>query len=166
MPSDHGMTYLDANVMLAYIRSEEERSDTVEQILSEAAEGRRQLLTSTLSIVEVAYAFRQQADSHEADQRIESAIDALWAPASPIRLIEPSIPVMFKARSLLRQAIAGKGKGALKPADAVHLASASIAPDIHEILTYEKENTRNAWTELTGIAVEEPYLDRPRLPLA
>lgn len=161
MPSEPRLTYLDANVLLAYVSGEEERAEVVEQILSDAAEGKVGLVTSTLSIVEVAYAAGEVAiDLGDAG---EEAIDALWEPASPILLVEPSVAVMRKARGLLRQA---KSSGrSLKPADAVHLATAATTPGVGSLFTYEHQNSRALWAELTGIEVEEPSVQEPRLPL-
>jgi len=156
------MEYLDANVLLAYISGEADRSDIVEQLLSEAAEGKRSLVTSTLSIVEVAYAVSDlEIDLSDAS---EQAIDELWAPTSPILLVEPSIAVMRRARGFLRKA---KGAGrSLKPADSIHLATAVTVPSMGTLLTYEAENTRILWAEVTGLAVAEPDVEQRQLPLA
>jgi predicted nucleic acid-binding protein len=126
MPSEPGSIYLDANVLLAYVGGEENRVEVVEQILSDAAEGKVSLVTSTLSIVEVAYAAGEVAI--DGGEETEDAIDALWTPASPILLVEPSVAVMRRARGLLRQAKAMSRS--LKPADAVHLATAATAPGV------------------------------------
>lgn len=155
------MEYLDANVLLAYISSEADRVDIVDQLLSDAAEGKRSLATSTLSIVEVAYAVSDLGI--DLSKASEQAIDELWAPTSPILLVEPSVSVMRSARGFLRQA---KGAGrSLKPADSIHLASAAITAAIGTLLTYETENTRTFWAEVTGLVVSEPNVEQRRLPL-
>lgn len=159
MPSDRA-EYVDANVLLAYVSNEADRADVVEQVLSEAAEGKRSLMTSTLSIVEVAYAVDELGNLSESS---EQAIDQLWAPSSPIQLIEPSVAVMRRARALLREA--RRAGRALKPADAIHLASAVTSAGVGSILTYESANTRTQWAELTGVKVEEPDVAQRRLPL-
>lgn len=159
MPSDRAQ-YLDANVLLAYVSNEEGRVDIVEQVLIEGAEGKYSLLTSTLSIVEVAYAVDEIGNFAAAT---EGTINELWTPSSPIQLIEPSVAVMRRARDLMREA---KRFGrSVKPADAIHLASAVATAGVHTILTYEADNTRGYWAELTGIAVEEPEVAQQRLPL-
>ncbi|MBI1844597.1 MAG: hypothetical protein HYR89_08335, partial [Actinobacteria bacterium] len=57
----------------------------------------------------------------ELSEEREQAIDELWAPTSPMLLVEPSVSVMRLARGFLRQA---KSAGrSLKPADSIHLAS-------------------------------------------
>lgn len=161
MPSDQAMEYLDANVLLAYISNEADRVDIVEQLLSEAAEGKRSLVTSTLSIVEVAYAVSDLGIDLSEDS--EQAIDELWAPTSPILLVEPSVSVMRRARGFLRQA---KSAGrSLKPADSIHLASAATTAAVGMLLTYETENTRTYWAEVTGLVVAEPDVEQRRLPL-
>ncbi|MBK5221620.1 MAG: type II toxin-antitoxin system VapC family toxin [Acidimicrobiia bacterium] len=162
MPSDQPMEYLDANVLLAYISGEADRVDIVEQLLSEAAEGKRTLVTSTLSIVEVAYAVSDLGI--DLSEESEQAIDELWAPPSPILLIEPSVAVMRRARGFLRQAKSAGRK--LKPADSIHLASAAMTAAVGTLLTYETENTRTYWAEVTALVVAEPDIDQRRLPWA
>ncbi len=161
MLSEPRLTYLDANVLLAYVSGEANRVEIVEQILSDAAEGKVGLVTSTLSIVEVAYAAGEIAVDlrHAGDE----AIDALWEPTSPILLVEPSVAVMRRARGLLRQA--KSDARSLKPADAVHLATAVTTVGVGALFTYERESSRRLWAELTGIVVEEPSVQEPRLPL-
>ncbi len=48
--------YLDANVLLAYVSDEEERASVVQSVLDDGRQDRAVLLTSTLTIAEVAYA--------------------------------------------------------------------------------------------------------------
>lgn len=161
MTSEAPTAYLDANVLLAYIRGEETRVDAVESVLTAAGEGKLSVHTSTLSIVEVAYG-ADEKEQQQLDGQVERTIDELWQAGSPVLLIEPSVVVMRIARQLVRRAIAG-GRS-LKPADSVHLATALFHPETTHVFTYEKESRRQYWAELTGLEVAEPYVAEPRLP--
>ena len=55
MPARPPRVYIDACVLLAYVGNEEGRADTVQSILDDARNSRIELLTSALSITEVAY---------------------------------------------------------------------------------------------------------------
>lgn len=161
MPSDIPTVYLDANVLLAYISGEEERADVVESVLVAAGEEKLKVQTSTLSIVEVAYGASEK-NQQQLDDDVEDAIDELWQAGSPILLIEPSVVVMRTARQLVRRAVAD-GRS-LKPPDSVHLATATFHPETTHVFTYEVENRRRYWADLTGLRVVEPYVAEPRLP--
>src|SRR4051794_11172237 len=123
MPADARRIYFDANVFLAYVGNEKGRADTVQSLLDEARRGEIEILTSVLSIAEVAYG------AHERDQGLTEAgeedIEQLWAPASPITLVDVSQAVTRNARSLVRRAKV-EGIGGIRSADAVHLASARM----------------------------------------
>lgn len=160
MPSDPEAEYLDASVLLAYVRDEPGRAGTVENILTAAAEGKLEVRTSTLSIAEVAYGVWDVSTGVPTPES-EQAIERLWQPGSVLRLIEPSVAVMRSARDLIRRArMAGYS---LRSADAVHLASATARSDTARIFTYD--NKAPQWAEITGLEVSEPFVAEPPLPL-
>lgn len=152
--------YLDANVLLSYVNDERDRADTVQSLLEDAENGIVRLLTSHLSITEVAYIASDQEPNGDTDD--EASIDELWTPSSPIELAEVSIPVVRTARSLIRKARLNRIKR-VRSADAIHLASAETN-DCDRFFTYEKEGTRTGWNTLIRPDVSEPYVDSPRLP--
>jgi predicted nucleic acid-binding protein len=102
MPAELRRVYIDANVLLAYVGNEEGRADTVQTVLDDARRGTLEILTSVLSIAEVAYG------AHERDQGLseagEEAIEQLWTPASPITLVDVSQAVTRNARTMIRKA--------------------------------------------------------------
>lgn len=55
MPDKSDRIYWDACVFLAYINGDDGRADVIQQLLDEAAEGAFELVTSTVSQVEVAF---------------------------------------------------------------------------------------------------------------
>ena len=102
MPADPRRSYFDANVFLAYVGNEVGRADTVQTLLDEARRGQIEILTSTLSIAEVAFGAHER--DHGLTEAGEEAIDQLWAPVSPIVLVDVSQAVTRNARTLIRKA--------------------------------------------------------------
>lgn len=87
------------------------------------------------------------------DPAVEARIDDLWRPPSPIKLVEFYDLIAQRARGLMRQGI-DQGWGLLKPADAIHLATAQqmSATEFH---TYDKRLL--AWSGDAGFPVIEPH---------
>lgn len=161
MPADRPRIYFDANVFLAYIGNEEGRADTVQTLLDEARRGEIEILTSVLSIAEVAYG------AHERDNGLteagEESIDQLWTPASPVTLADVSQATTRHARRFIRRAV-GQGATGLRAADAIHLATAEMF-GCGVVFTYEREPRRHQWREIVGVEVTEPTTNRPQLGL-
>ncbi len=153
--------YLDACVLLAYVCDEQNRAGTVQAILADADEDRIELVTSVVSITEVAYI--SDDPTVDSGQASYESIDQLWVPASPISLIDVSEVLTRAARAIIRE---GKDKGVrkIRSVDALHLASARLH-DCDRFFTYENEATRQAWDSLIPASVTEPYSDQPRLDL-
>lgn len=151
--------YADADVLLAYVGNEAGRADTVESILNDARQSRVELLTSVLSIAEVAYVqFDSRSDFSSAG---DAAIDELWKPASPITIVDISETVARKARGVIRNA-KQTSVGRVRAADAIHLASAQLH-ECDRFFTYEHENMRQRWDTLIDASVTEPFTDAPQL---
>ena len=149
--------YADACLLLAYIGNEENRADIVQSVLDDARNEKIHLFTSVLSITEVAYIAADNADPSAS----EEGIDQLWAPASPITLIDISQRVARNARSVIRQARL-KGLRGVRSADAIHLAAAELQ-ECPRFFTYENKTTREQWGGLISAIVSEPYADSPQL---
>ena len=154
------LIYLDACVLLSYVNGAPDRASEVHSLLEDAESGKVQLLTSILSIAEVAYIASDQVLSDGTDD--EATIDELWTPSSPIRLADVSVLVTRKARAISRQARANETKR-VRSVDAVHLATAEINKCNH-FFTYEADNTRAGWDSLITPSVSEPYVTAPRIP--
>ena len=161
MPVRPPRVYIDACVLLAYVGNEEGRADTVQSILDDARNSRIELLTSALSITEVAYVATGPHD--DISSAGETKIDQLWTPASPIILVDVSETVARAARSVIRQAW-GEGVGGVRSADAIHLATAQLQK-CDRFFTYENETTRKRWDGLIRADVAEPFSDSPQLGL-
>lgn len=127
--------YWDACVPMSYINAVADRVPHIQGLMSVSGKDLR-LITSVLSIAEVAFAKIEQ-DGQLLDKEAEERIAKLWEPASPIELAEIHELIMHDAKELMRRAIAHTPeKWSLKPADAIHLATADRL-DVKEFHTYD-----------------------------
>jgi predicted nucleic acid-binding protein len=159
MPEVNVSCYWDANVFLNYVNGVPDHMPDLDALLDAGQRGEILILTSTISIVEVAFAASEQLGGPMNDDA-EAAIDDLWMPPSPIRLVEFSAVVARGARSLMREA---RGRGwSLKPNDAIHLATARQM-GVAKFNTYEKV-TLDKYGALCGFTVEPPKAAQRQLP--
>ena len=136
MPANPRRIYFDANVFLAYVGNEQGRADTVQALLDESRRDEIEIVTSVLSIAEVAYG------AHERDLGLteagEEAIEQLWTPASPVILVDVSQAVTRNARTMIREAKT-LGLSGFRGADAIHLATAQhLGTDLGRVVTYDE----------------------------
>ena len=160
MPPERNRTYWDSCVFLSYINATPDRLPILDALLAESddPENPREIVTSTFSIVEVAFELNEKAQG-ALDPAAESAIDALWSDRHAVKLIEFHEGIARDARTLIRGALA-MGRRSLKPGDATHLASARSlgATEFH---TYSKDLPR--FSALTGLQISEPFVYQPRM---
>ena len=97
MPASTRRIYVDANVLLAYLGNETGRAEIVEALLDEARRSEIEIITSVLSIAEVAFG-AQERDAGLTPEG-EAQIDTLWQPASPITLVDVSQPARREVSS-------------------------------------------------------------------
>lgn len=159
MPGESGRIYWDACVFLSYVNGDESRADVIQQLLDEATEGSHELLTSTVSMVEVAFGKAEQDDAAP-DPNLLAAIEALWVSESPVRLIEFHRLIALDARDLVRQARLERDER-LTPLDAVHLASAQRL-NVEEFHTYDGPLLR--YKGPLPFSIREPWTAAPRFP--
>jgi predicted nucleic acid-binding protein len=143
-------SYWDACVFLAWINGEPGRSSVVDELLRNARAGDLEIITSVLSITEVAYATPEK-QSRTLSPATLTSIDSLWEPPSPIKLVEVHRLIATEARHLLRGAL--PDALALKPPDAIHLSTARRTT-CQEFLTYDPKLQKYAGT--IGLPVREP----------
>ena len=77
--------YLDSNVLIAYVADEEGRAGVVQSVLEDARGKKIELITSVLSITEVAFISTDQAGGDPVGS--QESLDQLWVPASPINVV-------------------------------------------------------------------------------
>lgn len=119
--------YWDSNVWISQIQNETSvrlKDGTVENrvllgrpIIENAERGQAEIVTSTLSLVEVIKPSRQDSTGLDNNRKIEAFFENDY-----ILLVHLNIEVVTKARELMQARHAG-----LKPPDALHIASAIIA---------------------------------------
>lgn len=136
MPDEPPRIYWDACVLLSYINGIAGRLPTIEELLRQSRAEKVMLLTSVLSHVEVAFATFER-EQGALDQEVEGQIADLWRPGSPVTAVEFYELIADRARGLMRQAIT-QGWGSLKPADAIHLATAQQL-EVDEFHTYDDD---------------------------
>lgn len=153
--------YLDANVFIAYLANEAGRGPVLASLFEDAERGRIELLTSVLTVTEVAFVASEQASSDPTAE--EDAIAKLWVPESPVKLTDISMRVAERAREIVRMTSRSDMRG-IKPPDAIHLASAEVH-GCHDFFTYEGETTRDQWERWAELTVTEPYTENPQLDL-
>lgn len=143
--------YWDANVLLSYLGAVPERLPVIDELLRQARAKEIEIVTSALSIAEVAFA-QGEKDAAQLDAQVEQDIDELWAPGSPIATVEFYDLVAYRARSLVRQGIP-QGWGSLKPIDAIHVATAQHFA-VSEFHTYD--HRIQAWNGHLAFSITEP----------
>lgn len=161
MTNNTRRVYLDANVFIAYLANEAGRGPVVASLFEDAERGRIELLTSVLTVTEVAFVASEQASNDP--QAEEDAIAKLWVPESPVKLTDISMRVAERAREIVRMTSRSDMRG-VKPPDAIHLASAEVH-GCQGFFTYEAETTRDQWERWVELTVSEPYTENPQLDL-
>lgn len=150
MPNDR-FVYWDACCFLSYMNDEPDRADTLDDLLADSKDRRSPLkiVTSAISMVEVAYAASEK-DDQLASTALDD-IDALWQDTQAVSLIEFYPEIGRAARDLIRQAMF---RGwSLQAADSIHLATAQEIGAI-EFHTYDGRLIK--YGPLIGMTVGEP----------
>ena len=150
--------YWDACVFLSYINGEQERLPMIDALLEESRSGEIEIITSTVSLAEVAFAEEERSNG-ALDPNIEVAIDDMFSDREVVKLVEFHELVAREARSRMRQAITNGWR--LKPMDAIHLATA-FHLDATQFHTYDKPLLK--YQAPVGFPINEPVTLRPRLP--
>ena len=149
------LCYWDACVFLSMIEGDADRIPVINAILHEAEKGEVEIYTSTLSITEVAFA-KAEKDNKSLDPDVEAKIDKLWQPSSPFKLCDVFDTITIDAKLLIRQSLVSGGRS-LKPADAIHIATARHL-SVNAIHTYDDTMLRAA--SLVDFDIEKPRTDQ------
>jgi predicted nucleic acid-binding protein len=140
--------YWDACIFLSYLNGEPGRAPAIEAVLDSASKGDVEIVTSTISITEVAFGAAEQ-QGQSLDPVIEKKIAAMWGP--PVKLVEFHAAIAARAVELARLAIT---KGwALKPMDSIHLSTAEQLR-VSVFHTYDAGLAK--YGHLVRFAIEEP----------
>lgn len=147
--------YWDANVPLSYLNDVPDRAPIIEELFRKARADEIELLTSSISRVEIAFV-QSEKDGGTLDPEAEQAIDALWLPGSPLKTVEFYDLIADRARRLIRQGIE-QGWGALKPKDAIHVATAAQM-GVSEMHSYDTQVKK--WSEKLGFPITDAQTDQ------
>jgi len=148
MPGEQTLIYWDSCVFLSYLMGYADRAPMIDAVLNEvrASRGSIRIVTSTISIAEVAFASYEK-DARALDAAVEARIDAMWADTSLLTLVEYHELIGRSARSRVRKAIEEK-RVIPKPPDAIHIASA-LSVGALEVHTYDDPLLRlSGWAQL------------------
>lgn len=157
MPDVPKLIYWDACLFLHYIEGTPKWMPILDSLIDDASKtGSIIIVTSTLSIVEVAYA-KAEKSGKALDPNVIAGMDALWADRSAVQLVEFDQVIARDARSLLRRSIEIGRK--LTPPDAIHLATAAIM-NVSECQSTDEPMQK--WNDL-GFPVRDPWTASPRL---
>jgi predicted nucleic acid-binding protein len=132
MPGDEPIIYWDSNVLLSYLNGDEDRLPIIDELFRRSRAAEVGLITSVISEVEVACVASEKTGG-ALDPQVEQSINELWVPASPINVVEFHELIATRARELIRIGLIEDR--ALKPIDAIHLASAESV-GASELQTY------------------------------
>lgn len=161
MMSNPPLSYLDACAILAYLNDEPGRADNLAALFEEAERGDIRLVTSTITLAEVAYVKETDiAPEVDADTRI----DNLLLDRRIITFVECTEDIARGARQYVRPA--GDQAQRLKPADAIHLSSA-VAAGVDYFLTYDSDfdpAVLDVDFEIIEPGPTNPRLDLPDAP--
>jgi len=157
MPSKSLTTYWDACVFLSYINGIPDRMPMIDALLSEAERGEILIVTSMISVVEVAFGYAEQ-EKKAFSPEMEEKIKRLWDGSSPIRLVEFYRHIAEDAQGLIR--IAMQRGWSLKAADAIHLATARRM-EVGSLHTYDDKLPRYA--DDVGLSITAPATTKPQL---
>jgi predicted nucleic acid-binding protein len=157
MPDGPPRIYWDACVFLSYINAIPDRMPTLEDLLQQSSQGTIEIITSSISIVEVAWEASEKA-KRELSQEIEDRIDTLWSNRETIMVVEYHELIAKDARTLMRNGI--PQGWSLKPMDAIHFATAQRL-SVSQFHTYDK--TIPTYQSLVGFQIREPFVEQGKL---
>lgn len=158
MPDDIPMYYWDACVLLSYLEGRPDRIHDISAFLNDAENGRVSIVTSDVSIVEVAFVAHERKGGLSVEA--EAEIESLWAPGSVIQTVDFNKLIARAARRLIRESV---NRGwQLKPLDAVHLATARFMK-VEHFHTYDRGLDK--YGPLLGFEVGPPRPGQLPIPL-
>lgn len=160
--------YFDSSVFLAYFNGDELHLSNIEAVLAEIKRDEMKLITSSFTVIEVAYIQHERLKGKFAEKD-EERLDEFWANAEVVLLVDLNPFITKIARDLVRTA---KQNGhSLKPGDAVHLATAKWVSEvfrekgepqiIREIHAIDEQIEK--FSTLVGLTICPPQPLQPRL---
>lgn len=121
MPTKVELRYWDACLFLDYLNGTPNGIEIVAPLVAAARTEGFSIVTSTLSLVEVAFVGKELSEG--LDQNVEDAIDDMFGDETLLTLVEFDQEIAAHARALIRRTVSEDKR--VKPADAIHLATAA-----------------------------------------
>lgn len=87
MPEQPPRIYWDACVFLSYVNEDAGRVNDIQTLLDEAGRNEIEIVTSTVSMVEVAFGAAERKNSALSTD-MEAKISRLWESTSPVNMVE------------------------------------------------------------------------------
>lgn len=134
MRTDVDLAYWDSCLFLDYLNATPNGKEIVAPLVDEARRGGFTIVTSTISLAEVAYVSKELTEG--LDPQIDDAIDNMFRDGSLLTLVEYDQEIGADARRLIRRTVSEDKR--LKPADAIHLATA-IAVGASVLYTFDSD---------------------------
>ncbi len=157
MANDNPIYYWDSCVFLAAVDAEQDRVPVIEALLDECESGKVTIVTSHLSITEVCFA-KEEKTGGKLSKQTADRILVFWDSSSPIKTAEVDEIIARNAQTLIRLLL-GRGR-ALKPADAIHLATAKTW-GVTEFHTYDQKLFR--CEQIMGFKIYHPHVGQMQL---
>lgn len=151
MAPDVPRAYWDANNFIYWLNAAAGYAELLEGYLVRSAAGDLRIVTSNVTIAEVAFS----ADEREArtlDLSVRSRILEVLLDPRRVEMIPFDNGIALNAQALVRAAMAAGTS--LKPADAIHLATA-VHANVDELQTYDRQLRATA-DRLGVISAGEP----------
>lgn len=157
MPASPARIYWDSRVFIDYVERTSGMIATLDSIVSAAQRNELVIVTSVLAISQVSHAAAERASGF-VDPASFADVDAMWSDRSVVTLIEVDAVVAMTAREIIRRGM--NESRAIKPPDAIHLATARqySCTDFHT--TDEK---LHRWGG-ERFPVRNPFISAPMLP--
>ena len=149
MADSRPLVYWDASCFLSYLSGDPSRL-VLRTLMEDAKAGGILLVTSAISIAEVAY-LAPEGLGRPLDQAIEAKIESMWRWVQAIRIVDTHAGIGRRARDLLRHALVHGWERNAR--DAIHLASAQHAGAV-TIHTCDAKWDR--FSQLIGTTVVRP----------
>ena len=163
MPDKRKTVYWDACVFLSYVNEYPDRISTLESLLDSAGrDGATKVYTSMLSHVEVSFGASEQ-QKKALDPKTEQRISNLWDTSGNVSSVEFHQGIAQIAKALIREALIQGWS--LRPADAIHLATAKWLADVGETIDefHTYDGRLQKYVKVVGFDIVEPYTDRPKM---
>ena len=150
MRPDVVLVYCDSCLFLDYLNATPNGVEIVSPLVVLARSGDFEIVTSTISLAEVAYVGKELREGP--DSAIADGIDKMFRDETLLTLVEYDQEIGANARSLIRQTLRESKR--IKPADAIHLATA-MAVGASVLHTFDVDLIAHA-SALAAVAAELP----------